>query len=91
MKTSSNANPEKVIALFNKIASENSNTFSDPAPNTFFYGYSEDGNLNFALIYWSTFSDTLNLDHEISLEIFKHLKKEGIEAPTRTIRIINKD
>ena len=60
-------------------------------PNTYFYGYGEDGNLNFALIYWSTFSDTLNIDHEISLEIFKSLKKEGIQAPTPTIKIIKED
>lgn len=91
MKTSPNASPEKVIALFNKIASGHPKTFSNPAPNTFFYGYNEDGNLNFALIYWSTFSDTLEVDHEIALEIFAFLKKEGIEAPTPTIRIISKD
>ena len=91
MKTSPDADPEKVIELFNKIAAEHPATSSDPAPKTYFYGYGPDGNLNFALMYWTTFSDTLKTDSAIALLIFKTLKKEGIEAPAPVRRIISED
>ena len=88
MKTSPDADPEKVIQLFNQIALDHPNTSSEPAPKTYFYGYGPDGNLNFALLYWTTFSDTLKTDSEIALRIFKKLKKEGIQAPAPVRRII---
>ena len=81
MRTSPIANPDDVIELFNRVASQHPKTFHDPAPKTYFYGYGTDGNLEFALLYWTTFSDTLESNSEIALSIFNELKKEGIEAP----------
>ena len=91
MKTSPGADPERVIELLNKIALEQPTTSSEPAPTTYFYGYGPDGNLNFALMYWTTFSDTLETDNNIALEIFKKLKDEGIQAPAPLRRIITED
>ena len=91
MKTSPDADPEKVIELFNTIAKEQPETSKEPAPKTYFYGYGPDGNLNFALMYWTTFSDTLKTDSKIALEIFKALKKEGIDAPAPVRRIIQEN
>jgi len=88
MKTSSSADPEMVIDLLTNIAKDHELTYSDPAPKTYFYGYGVDGNLDFALMYWTTFSDTLKTDSEISLSIFKALKEAGIQAPIPTRRII---
>ncbi|UTW67841.1 mechanosensitive ion channel [bacterium SCSIO 12643] len=88
MKTSSSADPEMVIDLLTNIAKDHELTYSDPAPKTYFYGYGIDGNLDFALMYWTTFSDTLKTDSEISLSIFKALKDAGIQAPIPTRRII---
>ncbi len=88
MKTSPDADPEKVIELFNQIAMDHPNTSEEPAPKTYFYGYGPDGNLNFALMYWTTFSDTLKTDSEIALLIYKKLKEEGIQAPAPVRRII---
>lgn len=90
MRTSSKADPNEVIELFNKVASDHPKTFSDPAPKTFFYGYGEDGNLEFALLYWSTFSDTLKANSEIALSIFNELRKAGIEAPIPNQRNFDK-
>ena len=81
MRTSAKADPNAVIELFNEVASLHPKTFSDPAPNTFFYGFGDDGNLEFALLYWTTFSDTLKTNSEIALSVFNKLKEEGIEAP----------
>ncbi len=89
MKTAPNADPEKVIELFNRIASNHPNTYSDPAPITYFYGYDPDGNLSFALLYWLTFSDTLDTDSAIALDIFSALKKAGIQAPAPVRRIVD--
>jgi len=89
MKTAPSADPNKVIELFNSIASENEYTFKTPTPKTYFYGYDETGNLSFALLFWTTFSDTLKTDHAVSLSIFEKLKEEGITAPAPVRRIIN--
>lgn len=91
MKTTPDADPEKMIALFNEMASEHPSTKKDPAPKTFFYGYDVDANLSFALLYWTTFSDTLETDSEIALKIFSKLKEEGIQAPAPVRRIIKED
>ena len=91
MKTSSSADPEKVIELFNKIAKDHPNISKEPAPKTYFYGYGDDGNLNFALLYWTTFSDTLKTNSAIALQIFKTLKAEGIQAPAPVRRLIHED
>lgn len=89
MKTSAGADPEKVIELFNEIASGHPGVYKNPAPWTHFYGYNEEGNLNFALHYWTSFSDTLNTDNDIALKIYKSLKEEGIQAPLPVRRIIS--
>lgn len=89
MKTDPKAEPEKIIELFNSIATSHENTFNNPAPKTYFYGYDENGNLSFALLYWSTFSNTLKTNHEIALQIFEDLKKEGLQAPAPIRRIVN--
>jgi len=88
MKTSPDADPEIVIELFNKMALEQPDISSEPAPKTYFYGYGPDGNLDFTLTYWTTFSDTLKTDSKIALEIFKRLKEEGFQAPAPMRRII---
>ena len=89
MKTAPNAEPEMVIELFNSVASSHPNIFEDPAPKTYFYGYDPDGSLSFALLYWSTFSDTLKTDSAIALEIFAKLKEAGIQAPAPVRRIVD--
>ena len=91
MRTAPNADPEKVIELFNTIAMENPKISTEPAPKTYFYGYGPEGNLNFALLYWTTFSDTLKTDSEVALKIFKKLKEENIQAPAPVRRIISND
>ena len=88
MKTAPNVDPEKVIALFNEMASEDHRTRKKPEPKTYFYGYDEEGNLSFALLYWTTFSDTLKTDSAIALKIFTKLKEEGIQAPAPVRRIV---
>jgi len=88
MKTAPNADPEKVMTLFDDAASGDPRTRKNPTPKTYFYGYDEEGNLSFALYYWTTFSDTLNTDNSISLKIFAKLKEEGIQAPAPVRRIV---
>ena len=88
MKTALSADPEKVIELFNRIAAEHPNTSAEPAPKTYFYGYDPEGNLSFALMYWTTFSDTLKTDSQIALLIFKALKEQNIQAPAPVRRIL---
>ena len=88
MKTAPNANPEKVITLFNEMALDDPRVRSNPAPKTYFYGYDENGSLSFALLYWTTFSDTLKTDSAIALKIFAKLKEEGIQSPAPVRRIV---
>lgn len=88
MKTAPSANPKEVMELFLTIAKKHPSTQSATEPSVFFKGYSEDGNLQFELWYWTTFSETLGVDNDIALEIFEELKTRGIDAPVPTRRII---
>ena len=81
MRTAPNADPDEVVELFNEIAASREVVFKDPAPKTYFYGYDELGNLSFALMYWTSFSDTLKTDSAIAMQIFKTLKERGIDPP----------
>ncbi|MCF6357023.1 MAG: mechanosensitive ion channel, partial [Draconibacterium sp.] len=89
MKTAIIANPEEVIEMFNQIASEQPSVFHDPAPWTHFYGFNLEGNLDFALHYWTSFDDTLSTDNDIALKIYQKLKEKGIQAPIPTRRVIS--
>lgn len=89
MKTSANADPEEVIKLFNTIAADNPGVFNEPKPYTLFRGYNEEGNLDFELYYWTTFNQTLDIDHEIALKVFKALKENNIQAPIPVRKIIS--
>lgn len=88
MKTSPGTDPERVIELLNEIPIEQPTTSSQPALKTYFYSYGQDGNLNFALLYWTTSSDTLETDNNNALEIFRKLKDEGVQAAAPVRRII---
>ncbi|MCK5816140.1 MAG: mechanosensitive ion channel [Flavobacteriaceae bacterium] len=90
IKTSANVNPEEMIEMLTEIITKHPKTYKDPLPRVFFKGYEEDGNLMFEVWYWSTFSETITIDHEIALEIFSKLKEAGIQAPV-PIRKILKD
>ncbi len=89
MKTSANADPEKVVELFNSIAAEHPGVFKNPKPYTLFRGFNVEGNLDFELYYWTTFNQTLDIDHDIALSIFKKLKEENIQAPIPVRKIIS--
>ena len=89
MKTSANADPEKVVELFNSIAAEHPGVFKNPKPYTLFRGFNVEGNLDFELYYWTTFNQTLDIDHDIALSIFKKLKEEDIQAPIPVRKIIS--
>lgn len=88
VKTAPNVDPNEMIKIFVEIAANHPQTFKDPEPRVFFKGYEPEGNLLFELWYWSTFSETLTIDHEIQLEIFAKLKEMNIQAPMPTRRII---
>ncbi len=91
MKTSGNADPEKVIKLFNRIATEDPRIFKKSAPTTHFYGFNIEGNLDFGLYYWTTFNDAWSSKADISLRLYTELKKEGIQAALPVRRIISEE
>lgn len=88
IKTAPNVDPNDMIALLLEIATKHPKTFKEPEPRVFFKGYEPEGNLLFELWYWSTFSETLTIDHEIQLEIFDKLKELGVQAPVPARRLI---
>lgn len=91
MKTSKSANPNLIIELFKRMASENPKVYTNPAPICHFLGYDPEGNLDFKLYFWTTFDDTWNTEPQIALEIYNELEKEGIHAPIPTRRIISEE
>ncbi len=88
MKTAPNVDPEKVIALFNEMASKDPRTRKNPEPKTYFYGYDAEGNLSFALLFFFVGITALKTNSAISLEIYFALKEADIQAPAPVRRII---
>ena len=91
-KTAMDADADKVIAILNEVATEHPNTFDNPKPKTYFWGYG-DTSLDFFLYFWTEFNVGLSTRSAVVLEAHKRLKKAGIKLPIpiRKMRIDKED
>ncbi|MEM6414232.1 MAG: DUF3772 domain-containing protein [Pseudomonadota bacterium] len=75
------SDPKKVIAIFEKVISENFRVLSFPEPFVFFAGFG-DSSLDFELrVYVSQTAERLPVQNEIRIAAFQALTDEGIEIP----------
>jgi small-conductance mechanosensitive channel len=73
--------PNKVLEILKKVASENSVVLDNPAPMILFQGFGE-SSLDFSFRVWtSDYDNWLTFSSEITLEVHNALYKAGIEIP----------
>jgi len=72
--------PERVLAIMEKIAVEHSSVRKKPEPKAYFVEFG-DSSLNFRLLAWVNLDNRLGVESEINVQINKKLAEAGIEIP----------
>jgi len=72
--------PERVLAIMEKIAVEHTGVRKKPAPKAYFIEFG-DSSLNFRLLAWCNQDNRLGIESEINVQINKKLAEAGIEIP----------
>jgi potassium efflux system protein len=90
-KASTNADPQEIVEILKTIPLQNPKVIQDPSPLALFEGYSDEGTLDFRLLFWTHVDVGLSSKSEVGLAIYKELQKRGYEIPVQksTIRIEN--
>jgi small-conductance mechanosensitive channel len=86
VSTSFDAEPEKVIAILSKVATEHPEAKDHPAPFVLFDGYGS-SSFDFTIYCWVEFSASLKTKSEIALNGHNALVKAGISAPVPLRRL----
>ncbi len=74
------SNPNDVLKLLQKVAVNNDNVLADPAPYALFEDFG-DSSLNFRLLAWVHFDDSLPTKSQLSIAIYDALTEAGIGIP----------
>ncbi len=82
-------NPETVLAVLNKAASEYPGVVAKPEPVALFKGFGESA-LEFELRFFTSFGDSIPLSSAVGVQMEKALREAGIQIPfpQRDIRIM---
>ena len=72
--------PERVLALLEKIAAEHTGVRKKPLPKAYFIEFG-DSSLNFRLLAWVKLDNRLEVESEINVLINKKLAEANIEIP----------
>jgi len=75
-----NSNPNDVLKILQKVAVNNDKVLVDPAPAVFFDEFG-DSSLNFRLLAWVNFNDSLSTKSELSIAVYNALSEAGITIP----------
>lgn len=86
VRTSLNADPEKVLKMLKTLAAEHQNTLKNPEPLPLFNGYG-DSSLDFTLYFWVHFNVGLGTKSDVALKIYDWLKSENLHIPIPVRRI----
>lgn len=74
------SDPNKVLEILNRVATENKNVLQDPGPQALFSEFA-DSSLNFKLRFWVHFELGLQTKSDVSISIYNEFAKHGIEIP----------
>jgi small-conductance mechanosensitive channel len=78
--TSYNSDPSIVIKLLHEVAIAHPKVIADPAPLALFTGFG-DSSLNFRLLFWVYFEDSMKTRSDVGIAVYQILKKNNIEIP----------
>ncbi len=74
------ADPERVLALMQKIAEEHTEVRKKPAPKAYLIEFG-DSSLNFRLLAWVNLDNRFEVESELHLLVHKKLEEDGIKIP----------
>lgn len=74
------SDPEVVLNLIKKVATEHPSTLKIPAPWALFDGFG-DSSLNFRIRIWTTMDTGMTVKSDVTVAIYDALRKAGIEIP----------
>jgi len=72
--------PEQVLELLAKVASDHPEVFDTPEPMILFQGF-DDGMMNFSLRYWVPIAGSLKVASEVAVAVNAALREAGIKIP----------
>jgi small-conductance mechanosensitive channel len=72
--------PHEVLTVMREAVMNHPKVLNYPMPLTLFDGFG-DSSLNFRVLFWVHFEESLTVKSEIGLQIFDALKEKGIEIP----------
>ena len=74
------SDPHQVLSIMKGVVEKHSKVLNYPMPLTLFDGFG-DSALNFRVLFWVHFDESLTVKSEIGLQIYDTLKESGIEIP----------
>lgn len=74
------SNPNDVLKILQKVVVNHDRVLADPAPSVFFDEFG-DSSLNFRLLAWVNFNDSLSTKSELSIAVYNALSEAGITIP----------
>ncbi len=74
------SNPNEVLKILQKVAVNNDKVMVEPAPTALFDAFGK-SSLNFRLLAWVTFNDSLSTRSELSIAVYNALADAGIGIP----------
>ena len=74
------SNPYAVLETLKEVVSVHAKVLNHPVPMTLFDGFG-DSSLNFRVLFWVHFEESLSVKSEIGVQIFDALHAAGIEIP----------
>ncbi len=86
---SSNADPKEVIEILRNAVMDCPNAIIEPSPLPLFEGFTDEGTLNFKLLFWTHVNSGLSTKSAIAFAVYDEFKARGYEFPIQqsTIRI----
>ena len=74
------SDPHQVLTIMKGVVEKHPKVLNYPVPLTLFDGFG-DSALNFRVLFWVYFDESLTVKSEIGLQIYDALKESGIEIP----------
>jgi len=89
-KINIDANPQEVMRILIRVATEHPDTLIYPAPNAYLWGY-ENSSLDFFLYFWTEFNVGLSTRNAVILKIYEEFKKAGIKLAIPMRLMVNEN
>lgn len=89
VRTSIKADPDEVVSILHRVASQHTNILQTPEPFVLFEGQVDQA-LQFKIYYW-LISEIFKTRSDLNLQIYRELKSLGVELPLQAYEVVLKN